>query len=165
MPIYKNENGQLIEYTNGSSIVIDSGLSTTSKNAIMNKAVAMKIEEIDGVLDGHVNMLEEHEREISLLNTNLTNQTLIFSNISVSTTSWVSDATYANYPYKADIPCEGVTADYVADVIFALTEATSDKFAPVTLTSNGIVTIYAKEIPSVDITIPTIKCEKVVSFL
>lgn len=101
--------------------------------------------------------------EISSLNAELSNLTLIFNNISVSATSWISDATYANYPYKADIPCDGVTKEYVADVILGVTEVASDNFAPITLTGEGIVTIYAKEVPESDIVIPTIKCVKMVS--
>lgn len=164
MPIYKNENGQLVEYTNGGSIAIDSTLSATSENAIMNKVVTTKIDEIDGVLKNHATTLGEHETTISSLNTELSMSTLVFSNISISTTLWTDDITYTDYPKKADIPCEGVTTNYVADVIFGITEAFSNNYAPVTLTGDGVVTIYAKEVPSADITIPTIKCEKVVSF-
>ena len=153
MPIVKtNLSGEdtLLSGT-GKVVEVDAELSETSENPLQNKAVYAQF----------VNVANS----INELYDNIPSSTLLFKDTVVSTTSWISDATYTDYPYKADIPCEGVTADYVADVIFALKEATSDKFAPVTLTGDGIVTIYAKEIPSADITIPTIKCEKVVSFL
>ena len=88
---------------------------------------------------------------------------LIFTDISVPVSSWKSDTTYETYPYKADISCEGVTADYKPDVVFDVAEATSGIYAPVASTGDGIVSIYASEIPSDAITIPSITCVKAVS--
>ena len=85
---------------------------------------------------------------------------IIFTNVSVDT--WVEDTTYEDYPYRADIPCE-VTSDYVADVTFDIAEATSGNYAPICITGDGIVSIFASEIPSDTIVIPTIKCVKVVA--
>lgn len=89
-------------------------------------------------------------------------QLLTFANKTVSVSSWASSSTYANYPYAAVISCSGVTADYVADVVFSPDDADGGNFAPVALTGSGTVTIYAVEKPTSTVTIPTIKCEKAV---
>ena len=89
-------------------------------------------------------------------------QLLAFANKTVSVSSWASSSTYANYPYAAAISCSGVTADYVADVVFSPDDADGGNFAPVALTGSGTVTIYAVEKPTSTVTIPTIKCEKAV---
>lgn len=88
---------------------------------------------------------------------------LIFTDISVPVSSWKSDTTYETYPYKADIDCEGVTADYKPDVTYDVQEATSGVYAPVAQTGAGVVSIYASEIPVDVITIPIIMCVKAVS--
>lgn len=93
----------------------------------------------------------------------LRNTTLIFNDVSVDASAWVDDGTYEGYPYRVDIPCEGVTADHVADVMFNITEAMSGNYAPVCVTGDGIVSIYCTEIPSETIVIPTLKCTKAVS--
>lgn len=94
--------------------------------------------------------------------TDLKEATLIFTNVSVPAESWTSDTTYEAYPYKADIACEGVTADYKPDVTYDVPEATSGVFAPVATTGAGVVSIYASEIPADAIVIPTISCVKAV---
>ena len=77
----------------------------------------------------------------------------IFTNVSAS--SWVSDSTYANYPYRCDINCVGITADSIVEVIFAMDEATSGNYAPICASSLNTVTIYSKV--NTAIVIPTIK--------
>lgn len=93
---------------------------------------------------------------------NITEAVLMFTDLSVPTDKWETDTTYESYPYKADIPCEGVTAAFFSDVVFNVADAISGNYAPVSSTEDGIVRIYASEIPSEDITIPTIKCVKAV---
>ena len=85
---------------------------------------------------------------------------LVFSNKGVATSAFVSDATYADYPYKADIACVGVTSDYVPEVNFDVDEAISGKFAPVAITGTDVVTIFASEVPASAIAIPSIVCTK-----
>ena len=85
---------------------------------------------------------------------------LVFENITVATTAWVEDATYEEFGYKAYISCEGVTDEFFSDVVFAVSEATSGNYAPISVTGEGTVTIYAVDVPSADITIPTIICSK-----
>ena len=87
----------------------------------------------------------------------------IFSAVSVAASAWVSDSTYAAYPYAASIACSGVTASYVPEVVFGATEAASGNFAPVALSGSGTVKIYAATKPTAAITVQSITCIKAVS--
>jgi hypothetical protein len=85
---------------------------------------------------------------------------LMFENLVVSSEDWIEDDTYEQFGARADISCEGVTEEFFSDVVFGIEEAISGNYAPISKTSEGIVTIYAVDIPEGDITIPTIKCIK-----
>ena len=87
----------------------------------------------------------------------------IFSGVSVATSAWASDSTYAAYPYAASITCSGVTASYVPEVVFGAVEAASGNFAPVALSGSGTVKIYAATKPTAAITVQSITCIKAVS--
>ena len=87
----------------------------------------------------------------------------IFSGVSVAASAWVSDSTYAAYPYAASIACPGVTASHVPEVVFGATEAASGNFAPVALSGSGTVKIYAATKPTPAITVQSITCIKAVS--
>ena len=87
----------------------------------------------------------------------------IFSGVSVAASAWVSESTYAAYPYAASIACPGVTASHVPEVVFGATEAASGNFAPVALSGSGTVKIYAATKPTAAITVQSITCIKAVS--
>ena len=87
----------------------------------------------------------------------------IVSGVSVAASAWVSDSTYAAYPYAASIACPGVTASHVPEVVFGATEAASGNFAPVALSGSGTVKIYAATKPTAAITVQSITCIKAVS--
>ena len=87
---------------------------------------------------------------------------LTFSNISVSASAWTSDATYAAFPYRAAISCDGVMTDHIPEIHFNATEVTSGNYAPVAQSATGVIYIYAASKPSGAITIPTIEARKVV---
>lgn len=87
----------------------------------------------------------------------------IFSGVSVAASAWVSDSTYAAYPYAASIACSGVTASHVPEVVFGATEAASGNFAPIALSGSGTVKIYAATKPTAAITVQSITCIKAVS--
>lgn len=76
----------------------------------------------------------------------------IFSNITVS--NWVSDMTYSDFGYKADISITGLKDVDVCEVVFSQTDAASGNYAQVNLTSADTLTIYSKV--NNEITIPTI---------
>ena len=83
--------------------------------------------------------------------------------MSVAASAWVSDSTYAAYPYAASIACPGVTVSHVPEVMFGATEAASGNFAPVALSGSGTVKIYAATKPTAAITVQSITCIKAVS--
>lgn len=82
---------------------------------------------------------------------------LTFKNVSVPTSAWTSDSTYAAFSYRAAIACANVTANHIPDVIFDVVDAMSGNFAPVVSSYDGGVYIYATSKPTAAITIPTIE--------
>lgn len=70
-------------------------------------------------------------------------------------TTWTSDNTYADYPYKAVISVTGATATMVPSVVFSPEDIAEYNFAPVALAGDGTVTIYA-EVQPASVTVPTI---------
>ena len=89
----------------------------------------------------------------SILGSNGNIETSIkLSNTAVST--WESDTTYADYPYKATIAATGVKSTMVAEVVYDMADATSGNYAPVCNTYDGGVYIYSKV--NTEITVPTI---------
>lgn len=85
------------------------------------------------------------------------------TNVSVYSHEWVSDSTYADFGYRADITFSGIDSSWFSDVVFDVTEATSGYFAPISVTGTNKVSIYCKALPADSITIPTIKVVKGVS--
>ena len=83
---------------------------------------------------------------------------LIFSNMTA--TGWVADNTYTDFQFRCDIPCQGVTEDYFSEVVFNIAEAMGGEYAPISITGDGIVSIFSSV--NNTITIPTIKCSQAV---
>ena len=77
-------------------------------------------------------------------------------NQTIATSAWASDATYADYPYRASVALPAITALSFVEIVFSPADATSGNFAPVCDTYAGGVYIYAKAVPDAMITIPTI---------
>lgn len=70
---------------------------------------------------------------------------LVFDNITVATTDWVSDSTYSDLPYKAVITCQGVTSSMVADVYLDGASADLKVVADFCTEGTDSVTIYAND--------------------
>lgn len=83
---------------------------------------------------------------------------LQFTNTSVTASAFVSDSTYADYPYRAAVALTGVTSTMIPEVVFPVSALADNEFAPVAECYNGGVYIYAADVPESDITIPTIIC-------
>lgn len=85
---------------------------------------------------------------------------LVFKDMVVSKSSWKSDSTYTTegFGYSADIVCPNVTEEYMPEVTFNVTDAACGNFSSNAATFDGIVRIYAREIPNEDIAVPTIIC-------
>ena len=86
---------------------------------------------------------------------------LSFTSKTLSVSAWASDTTYTDFPYRAAVACEGVTAKHYAEVTFAPADAMSGEFAPVAESYDGGVYLYASEISEAALTIPTIVCTPV----
>ena len=76
--------------------------------------------------------------------------------IAVLPAMFVADETYSDYPYKADLLISNAWAEHIPTVNFALKQAESGNYAPVSLAGNGYVRIYAKAVPEAGFVIPTI---------
>lgn len=80
------------------------------------------------------------------------------TNKSVSASSWRSNTTYADYPYRASISISGVTTSYTPYVSFSDADAESGILSQKAQTYSGGVYIYASEKPSATVTINKIEC-------
>jgi len=66
---------------------------------------------------------------------------LVFTN--KSTSIWWAEGTYANYPYKATIICDGITENHYAEVCFNPNDVLNYVLAPVCETHDGWVYVWA----------------------
>lgn len=74
--------------------------------------------------------------------------------VNVTASDWVLENAYRDFKYRCDIPLEGVTADMIAEVIFAMEESSSGDYAPLCETGDGTVMIWSSTNKA--IVIPTI---------
>ena len=83
---------------------------------------------------------------------------LVFNNVAVATSAFVSDTTYSDYGYRAAISLDGVNSSMIPEVMFDADIAASGDFSSVSATYDGGVYIYSASVPSSEIIIPTIVC-------
>lgn len=96
---------------------------------------------------------------IGQLNSKGNTKTVTYTNVSVATTSWVtnnntqaSTTEREDYPYMATLTISGVTINDIPNVVFAYDDQISQNFAPVSYsTANGVI-IEAKEAPTAVVT-------------
>lgn len=81
-----------------------------------------------------------------------------FENVSVPVASFVSDTTYADYPYRATVPLAGVIASMVPDVTFSVAALADCEFAPVAECYAGGIYIYASSAPTAAVLINSVVC-------
>lgn len=81
---------------------------------------------------------------------------LRFENVAVETASFVADSTYEDFPFRAALALEGVTAAMLPEVVLGVAEAMSGSFAPVAESYDGGVYLYASEAPEAAVTVPVI---------
>lgn len=86
---------------------------------------------------------------------------LAFTGKTVAVSAWVSDSSYGDFPYRAAVACEGVTAQHYAEVTFTPADVLAGSFCPVAVSYAGGVYIYSDEIPGEAVTIPSIVCTPV----
>lgn len=83
---------------------------------------------------------------------------LKFTNTSVPVSSFASNTTYEDYPFRAAVALTGVTSAMTPEVVFPVAALAETDFAPVAECYNGGVYIYAAEQPPATVVIPTIIC-------
>lgn len=110
------------------------------------------IEELSTALKNNADIVDVLNGSIA----NKQDKVLKFEDMAAST--WVSDSTYTDYPYRCDVTCSGVTADNYAEVVFALAQATSGNYAPLCETKTNTVSVWSSS--NTSITIPTILITK-----
>lgn len=157
----------------GAGVTVDSALSSTSTNPVQNKviyqALSGKVATTTTVnnkaLSSNVTLSASDVGAVptsrtingTALSQNVVTR-LMFTNVQVSVSAWASDGTYTDYPYKASVALNDVTASMFPDVVLDIEELSSGNFAPVCETYLGGIYVFAKEIPSDAITIPSIVC-------
>ena len=80
----------------------------------------------------------------------------IQNNITVATSAWASDSTYTDYPYRAFVAVNGITADWYANVCISEASKADYDFCGSNDTASGGVYIYCADLPTTAITISTI---------
>lgn len=89
---------------------------------------------------------------------NFGSDVLVFTNKTVLSSSFISDTTYTDYPYRATISLPGVSSEMVPIVAFSYNDSVNSKLCNIATTYAGGVYIYAKEIPTSPVAIDTIIC-------
>ncbi len=107
---------------------------------------------------GGAQVLTDAEKAQARLNVSAEAARLQFINTVVDNAAFVSNATYADFPYRATVALTGVLSTMVPHVVFGAADAISGIFAPVADCYDGGIYLYASEVPAADITIPTIIC-------
>lgn len=77
-------------------------------------------------------------------------------NVEIAATLWQSSTVSTDYAYEASYAVSGLTDDNVTDVYFNEVDAISGNYSPVTNTTSGKFTIYAKDIPAGNIILPSV---------
>ena len=84
--------------------------------------------------------------------------TKFFTNIECPMSQWKKSNEVTEYPYSLDIPLDYIKSTSMATVIFNEDDIKYDDYAPICQTLDGIVRIYAKNIPFKNIIISEIQC-------
>ncbi len=84
-----------------------------------------------------------------------------FNNVQVPGGLWTADTAYADFPFRADVPLSGVTANMIPDVMLDAPQAAGGKLAPVALCGEGYVRLYASAAQTA-FAIPVVRVRKAV---
>lgn len=128
----------------------------TSAGAEKKSTWANIVAKIRTALFGTANgVLRANGSGVISVETDIEPKKLAFTNKSVAASAFVSNSTYADYPFRASVALTGVTSSMIPDVTFSVPDAVSGNYAPVSAAYDGGVYIYAAEKPTSAITIPT----------
>ena len=164
----------LLDYSNVYEYAKDGGYTGTEE-MFAQKLAAEYLSTGGGTMEGPVNM---NGQSLSGLNAPVQDdeaatkgyaddigkesekKALRFYDVVVPASSFVSDSTNVDFPFRAAIALSGVTGRMIPDVYFDFADAVSGNFAPFSAAYDGGVYIYAAEQPTAGITIPVILCRK-----
>lgn len=114
----------MIRFTKGLVISHITQLLTPIKNYIDNKVSALA-SSVGEIMEDVNQSFAELEQSVSQKgNCDM----IIIENKTVEKSSWTSDTTYTNYPYRAAITLSGITASHSADVVFFIRRCIERKF-------------------------------------
>lgn len=139
-----------------SSLITDERLDPTVCG-LVTETVTVDTSMIDSQFQAFLASIEEELRDLQA-DVAVELRKLMFTNTTVAAASFLADATYTDYPYRAAVALTGVISGMVPEVVFGLEDAISGVFAPVAETYNGGIYLYANGVPTAAITIPTIIC-------
>ena len=135
-----------------------SGATTSADEAAFDEW----FQSVKDILDNYGDVSSLMQAMATLQN-EVSNATIIRNDVSVPTSAWASDNTYEDYPYRAAVAINGVTAAYVPTVVFPVSALSEYSFAPVNETYTGGVYIYCDSVPESAITLPTVMCQRKVN--
>ena len=105
-------------------------------------------------VDQNMEDIETLKANVDVLNntiSGLDNKVILVNDLYPTTA--ISDSTYADYPYRYDFEVTDLTSNDVVEVILSLADATSGNVAPITMSSEGLFSIYCKNDSSITDTI------------
>lgn len=81
-------------------------------------------------------------------------------NVVIQPSAFSASNALRDYSYCAAVPCSGMQSTYIGSVVFSAEDAESGNFAPVANAGTDCVYIYARCVPSAEVTIPLVKGER-----
>ena len=154
----------------GMASVIDNGTCTVNGRCMPNaNSTASPVDGdygyqvIERIDDTHILIAVEPGTDTqynfkNYIDDNKESKKLVFGNVAVARSAFVSDTTYSDYGYRAAISLDGVDSSMIPEVMFNADIAASGDFSSVSTTYDGGVYIYSASVPSSEIVIPTIIC-------
>ncbi len=159
------------------STQVDTSMAVAQFNEILNEAQTLVNDlQGDAVIDhaathepggddavkfvyyGGAQVLTDAQKSQARANVSAEAARLQFIGTVVDNAAFVSNATYADFPFRATVALAGVLASMVPHVVFGAVDAISGIFAPVAACYDGGIYLYAAEVPAADVTVPTIIC-------
>ena len=154
----------------GMASVIDNGTCTVNGRCMPNaNSTASPVDGdygyqvIERIDDTHILIAVEPGTDTqynfkNYIDDNKESKKLVFGNVAVARSAFVSDTTYSDYGYRAAISLDGVNSSMIPEVMFDADIAASGDFSSVSAAYDGGVYIYSASVPSSEIVIPTIVC-------
>ena len=152
-------SGAETTYTwSGAGVTTDSAMSTTSTNPVQNAVLTAIIgtavmSTTAQNIKGAINELKQ-----SIDNVSGSIKHIKASNVDIAISAWATDpeGLSADFPQRAAVTVTGVTSAMFTEVVFSVADAMSGNFAPISQSGDGVVYIYAAEVPESIITVQSV---------